>query len=327
MDKAEKIQKTSERLIPDFYKKNIYEYCLFLKHCFAYHLAKSIIKPTDKVLDLGCGDGYGVNYISDTGANIVGIDMDKDTIDRASEIYPHQNCSFELYDGKNLNYPDGYFDVVLSYQVIEHVLDVEEYLKNIKRVLKKDGVFIITTPSRTYRLTKDQKPFNPYHLREYDSKGLKNDKKNIFPKSNIFGLLADKEVLALEYYRVLKARADYVKDKYLKPEEPSDFLTRYSVNDFYLSDSDLDIGLDLVLTNLNKKYLKNFIKRGALNKNTILKKQKTQKVSNKNITLDKQKLRNVLSRCFSVKNEYSGSKKYKVLSVLGVKFKFRLYKK
>ncbi len=240
--------KTAERLIPEHYDSNIYDYLLFLKHQYAYILASKYINKEISVLEIGSGDGYGANLLSKTNASITALEIDEESVEIAKIRYNKPNIKFEIYDGYNINYPDHSFDVIISFQVIEHIDDVETYLKNIKKLLKPNGTFIVTTPSRTYRLTEGQKPWNKFHLKEYNAKALYNEASKVFTQLEIFSITAQKEILDIEFERVRPARADYNNEKnniYL----PEDFKSRYSIKDFYVTKENLDSGLDLLITN------------------------------------------------------------------------------
>lgn len=248
-------KRTAERILPENYLFNIYDYVLFLKHKFAYELALKNIKSDYKVLEIGFGDGYGTDIIAKSGASIVAVELDEESLKQAKEKYNSPNISFDLYDGVNLNYEPYSFDMIISYQVIEHVENVDLYLNNIKKMLKPNGIFMITTPSRTYRLTPDQAPWNKYHLREYNSDCLKADSAKILDNGNIFSITARDEVKNIEFSRAKRNRADFDKNKEVKQDLPKDFVSRYSTADFYVDDKNLDDGLDLLLTNLNVKDL------------------------------------------------------------------------
>lgn len=236
--------KNPERLHPDFYKKDICDYLLYQKHLFAYEYIKKFLFPGANVLEVGCGDGYGTDYINRPDLKLEAIDVSKDAIKVAKSKY--KNINFKSFNGKNFKYLDNSFDVILSFQVIEHVESVSDYLSELKRILKPNGVLIITTPDRRYRLTKNQKPWNPFHLREYDLKTYKQDFKNIFPKTEIFSVLSSKEILNIEFNRVKPNRLDY-DGKPIKTKEIKNFINKFSVKDFFIEKAkESVVGLDIL---------------------------------------------------------------------------------
>jgi len=98
-----------------------------------------------KVLDLGCGVGYGAQMLSKMGKEVVAVDVSSDAIDYAKAKYP--GPSFVIASGEKLPFSDKYFDSVIAYDVIEHVEDQDAFLDEIRRVLKKEGTLFISTPN------------------------------------------------------------------------------------------------------------------------------------------------------------------------------------
>ncbi len=122
-----------------------------------------------KVLDVGCGDGYGSNLTAEYAAEVVGIDLDKKTIELAQRKYKKINLKFVV--GKVENLPlkkSHYFDVIIGFEIIEHLdsQNQNKFLKEIKRVLKKKGLLVVSTPDKkTYTDIRHYK--NPYHKKEF----------------------------------------------------------------------------------------------------------------------------------------------------------------
>ena len=100
---------TAERVIPKLYTESVEKWVLFLKHKYAYELALQKLKQGDKLLEIGCGDGYGAALLSSTGEDIVAIDIDRPSIDYAKRKYYKDNIHFDYYDGKTINHPDHSF--------------------------------------------------------------------------------------------------------------------------------------------------------------------------------------------------------------------------
>jgi SAM-dependent methyltransferase len=112
------------------------------------------------VLDAGCGVGYGTAQLAEVAASVVGVDRDEDAISYARERYARPNAEFRTGDLLDLDMPDDSFDVVCSFETIEHLDDVEAFLAEIVRVLRPDGVFLVSTP-RVDETTRA--PENPFH--------------------------------------------------------------------------------------------------------------------------------------------------------------------
>ncbi len=253
------ITKRVERIIPGNFDNKI-QYLIYLRHLFAYEYALSFIQENANVLEVGCGEGYGTFFLSKHAKKVTGIDVDEDSILDARKKYEGNNCSFQKYDGFTIPFDDSSFDLIVSFQVIEHVQNVDRYLKEIKRVLKPGGTFLLTTPNRHYRLKPGQKPWNSFHLREYLPEELEKELKNIFDDAKIIGIRAQDEIQKIEFERVKKYRdAPSFSLKKLIPEslkkwiahrisrlkknKPNNsqnaFMDLYSTKDFYTISSNL----------------------------------------------------------------------------------------
>ncbi|NIT54612.1 MAG: class I SAM-dependent methyltransferase, partial [candidate division Zixibacteria bacterium] len=136
---------------------------LHLIHKKAYEKASEFTKEKT-VLDLGCNTGYGSHILKGACKEIIGVDVSEKAIKIANELYGNDGVEFSVIDGKRLPFKENRFDVVVSFQVIEHIVDQGEYLKEIKRVLVPGGKIIFTTPNRLIRLYPDMKPWNEFHV-------------------------------------------------------------------------------------------------------------------------------------------------------------------
>jgi len=119
------------------------------------------------VLDAGCGAGQGSAYLSQSGAlYVVGIDISSEAILYARQIFTQNNLSFVVMDALHLGFPDHTFDLVTSIEVIEHLIEPEQYLAEIRRVLKNGGILVLSTPNK---LISSPTPGTmwPYHVREF----------------------------------------------------------------------------------------------------------------------------------------------------------------
>jgi 2-polyprenyl-3-methyl-5-hydroxy-6-metoxy-1,4-benzoquinol methylase len=118
------------------------------------------------VLDCGCGYGYGSKYLADSGAAyVVGVDRDRKSIRIGKNSYGATNLDLLIADASHLPVREAAFDMVASLEVIEHVKKCEDYLAEIKRVLKPNGVLVLSTPNKHHT---DRTRLMPlYHLREF----------------------------------------------------------------------------------------------------------------------------------------------------------------
>ena len=187
----------------------IKDYLHFLRHKKAYIYAGEFCKDKN-ILDYGCGNGYGTFYLSNQAKKIIGIDIDKNIINYCKKNYSQKNLSFQEINSFPLPFNDKHFDVIVSFQVIEHIKIVSKYLYEIKRILKEDGVVLITTVNRKYRLLPYQMPWNPEHFREYSFKKLKNELMAFFNKIVIKGIYGNREINAIEYRRMIKLKNPFM---------------------------------------------------------------------------------------------------------------------
>jgi SAM-dependent methyltransferase len=128
------------------------------RHRAAYAYARAQIRA-GRALDLGSGSGHGASQLGGAGAMVVGIDrVAPDTASRSGEV----GACFARADLRSLPFCDATFDLIVSFQVIEHLEDPSDYLVAIARLLKPDGLAILTTPN-----ARMSDGVNPYHVHEY----------------------------------------------------------------------------------------------------------------------------------------------------------------
>jgi ubiquinone/menaquinone biosynthesis C-methylase UbiE len=149
---------TGERLETFVYNKNT------IDHLHRYSIATNYI--LDKVvLDIACGEGYGSNLMSKSAKFVYGVDIDSETIANAKIKYVKSNLNFQTGSADNIPIPDASIDVVVSYETIEHHDKHDEMMLEIKRVLKSDGVLIISTPDKLF-YTDKRNYINEFHVKE-----------------------------------------------------------------------------------------------------------------------------------------------------------------
>jgi SAM-dependent methyltransferase len=123
-----------------------------------------------RVLDYGCGHGYGAHFLSNGIAKFVlGIDSDSKAIKFAKEHYKRNNLEFRPVEESELRIHDSSFDAVVSFEVIEHLHNPKDYLASVSKLLTVDGEFFLSTPNKlwTEQFYKSGKPLNVFHVTEY----------------------------------------------------------------------------------------------------------------------------------------------------------------
>ena len=106
------------------------------------------IRRESKVLDFGCGNGSFVSFLNELVLEAHGFDISENTIKAAKKKYP--SLHFLSGDGRNSTLKSNYYNIILSQEVIEHIIPPETYIKECSRILKSDGYLILTTPNKYY---------------------------------------------------------------------------------------------------------------------------------------------------------------------------------
>lgn len=119
-----------------------------------------------RVLDIACGSGYGSALLAQSNAaEVTGADIDPGAIDWAGNAYGRYARFVRVEPAKQLPFEDGCFDLVVSFETVEHVAEPQEFCRELVRILRPGGTLIISTPLNESE-TRFSPP-NPFHLREY----------------------------------------------------------------------------------------------------------------------------------------------------------------
>ena len=162
------------------------EYVLHLMHSFAYSAAARLAVHKD-VLDVGCNVGYGTAMLGTVARHVTGVDVAARAVESARRNYSCQGVEYRLVDGFGLPFRDRSFDLVVSLQVLEHVVDHDLFLSEIHRVLKRNGVAVLSTPNACLRLDPGMRPWNELHVREWDCLSLSTLLRSHFPRVEVLG--------------------------------------------------------------------------------------------------------------------------------------------
>ncbi|MEO8370264.1 MAG: methyltransferase domain-containing protein [Candidatus Solibacter sp.] len=172
---------TGERLIPGEVDVD-----LLNEHMARYHFAVRLARGK-RVLDAGCGAGYGSAAMAEVAERVTAIDIAQDAVDYAHAHYDAANLSFEQASCAALPCSDGAFDLVVAFEVIEHLEDWREFLREARRVLAPSGQFIVSTPNRLYYTeSRGGEGANPFHVHEFDFAEFTAELKQFFPHVSMF---------------------------------------------------------------------------------------------------------------------------------------------
>ncbi len=136
------------------------------EHLHRYALAATLVAGK-VVLDAACGEGYGSDMLAVHASQVIGVDLDEASVAYASRTYKRKNLKFRRASVLDLPLPKASVDVVVSFETLEHLAEQEEMVAEFARVLRPDGLLIISTPNRVVYSGQGQAP-NPFHVKELD---------------------------------------------------------------------------------------------------------------------------------------------------------------
>ena len=156
-----RLEFTGERVIPGLVEQN-----LFNEHLARYRFAARFAEHA-RVLDAGCGSGYGSAEMASASA-VVGIDISGDAVRHARREFRRPNTSFLQASCESLPFAEASFDLVTAFEVIEHLAGWRELLIESCRVLRPSGILLVSTPNKDwYTESRAEAGPNPYHVHEF----------------------------------------------------------------------------------------------------------------------------------------------------------------
>jgi O-antigen biosynthesis protein len=170
---------TGERMIPEFNQGQE----IYLEHITRYMFASQFVSGK-VVLDIACGSGYGSDYLSKAGAKkIIGVDISEETIEYCKKNYPDNGIEFLQGSVDKIPLADKSVDIIVSFETIEHVDEKAQlnFLKEVKRVLRPEGIFVVSTPNSLI-----YPKGNEFHLKELNPEEFNNVLKKNFKNVEMF---------------------------------------------------------------------------------------------------------------------------------------------
>jgi SAM-dependent methyltransferase len=185
---------TGERIDPQFSSGS----CL-QEHAARYVFAARYCAGKD-ILDVASGLGYGTDFLRRQGARVVGLEIDEPSVRYSIEKYPLAR----FVRGKAEQMPESWceaFDVVVSFETIEHLKQPSDFLREVFRCLRPGGLFICSTPHKSLYLLQEE---NPFHVKEYYSREFVRFIGNWFRVREVFGqAFHSRTSMVLPYFLVL----------------------------------------------------------------------------------------------------------------------------
>ncbi len=136
-----------------------------------------------RILDIACGTGYGLSLLRRRAALVVGVDVSADAIATASSA----GATLVLASGYALPFSDGSFDLVTSFETLEHLEARPAFLRELSRILRPEGRLLLSTPNARHTRPIAGRPRNPFHVHEYTAEELRDELNAVFSSVELVG--------------------------------------------------------------------------------------------------------------------------------------------
>jgi ubiquinone/menaquinone biosynthesis C-methylase UbiE len=171
---------TGERVVPGQVNDD-----LWAEHMARYAFAGRLAADA-RVLDIGCGTGYGTAELAQRARSAVGIDISADALRYAREHYSIPNATFLAASATAVPFPQKSFDLITAFEVIEHLGNWHDLLIEARRLLDPNGTFLVSTPNKLYYAeSRAMEGPNPFHSHEFEITEFRDALAAVFPKVTI----------------------------------------------------------------------------------------------------------------------------------------------
>lgn len=237
------LELTGERTLPGIWHENYW----FRRHEIAYLTALPLGRGA-RVLDAGCGEGYGAAMLAADGADVVATDLDGPTLQHLHRRHPQVPAVQANLVA--LPFAGEAFDTVVTMQVVEHVWDQPAFVAECARVLRPYGLLVLSTPNRlTFSpgQAPGAPPTNPFHSRELDAEELVE---LVAPHLDVVRMLGVRHGPRLRAWEA--SRGSLTEQQLARPAEEWSPQLRETVasvraDDFDVDDQLIDRSLDLLV--------------------------------------------------------------------------------
>lgn len=172
---------TGERVIPGLVDPD-----LLNEHLARYRFAARFAGASAHVLDAGCGSGYGAAEFSHA-ASVVAMDISAEAVAHARQAFSKPGVHFLQGACESLPFADRSFDLVVAFEVIEHLERWQQMLADARRVLHPSGILLVSTPNKAwYAESRAAAGPNPYHVREFEYGEFNTALQTAFPHVHLW---------------------------------------------------------------------------------------------------------------------------------------------
>ncbi|MDQ6699837.1 MAG: methyltransferase domain-containing protein [Acidobacteriota bacterium] len=166
---------TGERIVPGLADQNLWN-----EHQSRYAFARQFASGK-RVLDAGCGTGYGAAELATHAHEVLGIDCSQEAVDYARTNFVRDNLKFKQGWCHQLPAADASVDLVVAFEVIEHLNEWREFLAEARRVLTEHGLFLVSTPNKLYYgESREEAGPNPFHVHEFEYAEFRDELAGVF---------------------------------------------------------------------------------------------------------------------------------------------------